>query len=193
MLKTLQTPSDIVRTTTVTAALVGGISYIAMGWLNDRFGRKFGAIAPGVFWLIALLILVAAPNTHYAGSLLAWPIFWLPVVFAIGSSALGVVGAWLSELYPIEVRATAVSTLYMLGRAAGSLAPILVPVAATMLGGRLAHGMLIALPAATAFILLSFVLPETRGRRLTAAAEAAASKSASPGSDDAWLNNSQRR
>lgn len=95
----------------------------------------------------------------------------------MGSSALGVVGAWLSELYPIEVRATAVSTIYMFGRAAGSLAPILVPVASTFFNHSLPRGMLIALPAATVFLILSFALPETRGRRLTAGAEAAASNS----------------
>lgn len=176
MLKVLDTPPDVVRAATVTAAFVGGLSYIAMGWLNDRMGRRFGAVVPGVCWLIAMGILFFAPDTRYAGSWLSWPIFWLPIIFAIGSSALGVVGAWLSELYPIEVRATAVSTIYMFGRAAGSLAPILVPAAATMWNHSLPRGMLIALPAALIFFIVSFVLPETRGRRLTAGANAASAQ-----------------
>ncbi|NKJ49236.1 MFS transporter [Burkholderia sp. SG-MS1] len=175
MLRVLDTPPDVVRTATVTAAFVGSISYIAMGWLNDRLGRRFGAIVPGVCWLAALGILFVAPDARYAGSYLKWPIFWLPIVFAMGSSALGVVGAWLSELYPIEVRATAVSTIYMFGRAAGSLAPILVPVAATLFDHSLPRGMLVALPAAAVFLILSFALPETRGRHLTTGADAAAS------------------
>ncbi len=193
MLKTLQTPPDVVRASTVTAALVGGISYIVMGWLNDRLGRRFGAVAPCVCWLIALSILVVTPNARFTGSYLAWPIFWLPIVFAIGSSALGAAGAWLSELYPIEVRATAVSTIYMAGRAAGSLAPLLVPLAAASLNDSLAHGMLIALPAAAIFIVLSFVLPETRGRRLTASASETVARGNSLASDETLLKNGQRR
>jgi SHS family lactate transporter-like MFS transporter len=193
MLNALQTPPDVVRVSTVTAAVVGGISYIAMGWLNDRLGRRFGAVAPSVCWLIALGILMLAPDARYNGSYLSWPIFWLPIVFAVGSSALGVVGAWLSELYPIDVRATAVSTIYMFGRAAGSLAPLLVPLAAGLLGHGLPRGMLIALPAALIFIVASFVLPETRGRRLTASADAAVASASASASDETLLKNSQRR
>lgn len=189
MLKVLDTPPDVVRVATVTAAFAGGISYIAMGWLNDRMGRRFGAVVPGVCWLIALGILFVAPNARYAGSYLTWPIFWLPIVFAMGSSALGVVGAWLSELYPIEVRATAVSTIYMFGRAAGSLAPILVPVAATMWNHSLPRGMLIALPAAAIFFIVSFVLPETRGRRLTVSADAPAANGRAVAGDETLLHN----
>lgn len=174
MLKVLHTPLEVVRSTMVIAAIVGGLSYIVMGWINDRFGRRFGAVVPSAFWLVALGILFIAPDARYGGTLLRWPIFWLPVVFAMGSSALGVVGAWLSELYPIEVRATAVSCTYMFGRAVGSLAPILVPLAASQAGGELARGMLIALPAALIFLILSFVLPETRGRKLTAVTPASA-------------------
>ncbi|WP_198021381.1 MFS transporter [Burkholderia sp. WSM2232] len=189
MLNVLKTPRDVVRISTVAAAIVGGVSYIVMGWLNDRLGRRFGALAPSVCWLLALSLLLVAPDARYAGSYLTWPIFWLPIVFAIGSSALGVVGAWLSELYPIEVRATAVSTIYMFGRAAGSLAPLLVPLAAAAFSHGLQRGMLIALPAAIVFIVVSFVLPETRGRRLTAgAAEAELATHPIP-----QLENGQRR
>ncbi|MGH8783190.1 MFS transporter [Paraburkholderia sp.] len=68
MLKVLDTPVDVVRTATVTAVFVGSISYIAMGWLNDRLGRRVGAIVPDVCWLIALGILFVAPDARYAGS-----------------------------------------------------------------------------------------------------------------------------
>ena len=58
----------------------------------------------------------------------------------IGNSALGVVGTWLSEIYPIDVRSTAVSFIYMAGRGVGSLAPVVVPMAAALFGGDLAIG-----------------------------------------------------
>lgn len=168
MLKVLATPPEAVQVTMVAASVVGGVSYIVMGWCNDRFGRRFGAVVPCLAWLGSLGVLYAANDTHYAGSLLSWPLLWVAVLFAVGNSALGVVGAWLSELYPINVRATAVSTIYMAGRAAGSLAPVIVPIAASGMGGRLADGMLIALPAAVLFLIASLVLPETRGRSLDA-------------------------
>jgi len=41
--------------------------------------------------------------------------FWIYIAFVIGNSALGDVGTWLSEIYPIEVRSTAVSFIYMAG------------------------------------------------------------------------------
>ncbi|WP_082992030.1 MFS transporter [Paraburkholderia tropica] len=193
MLRVLHTPPEVVRTATVTAAFVGGLSYLAMGWLNDRMGRRFGAIVPAVFWLAAFAILFFAPEARYGGSMLAWPVFWLPIVFAIGSSALGVVGAWLSELYPIEVRATAVSVIYMFGRAAGSLAPVLVPAAAALWGGSLPLGMLIALPAAVIFLLMSLVLPETRGNGRTARALDDAQERPRATHDETLLHNGQRR
>ena len=69
------------------------------------------------------------------------------IAFVIGNSALGVVGTWLSEIYPIEVRSTAVSLIYMAGRGVGSLAPVVVPLAAAWSGGELAIGMMVVVPA----------------------------------------------
>jgi MFS family permease len=82
----------------------------------------------------------------------------------VGNSALGVVGTWLSELYPIEVRSTAVSFFYMAGRGVGSLAPVLVPMTAAYFGGELAMGMLVAAAAAIVFLAMTLMLPETHRR-----------------------------
>ncbi|WP_246757410.1 MFS transporter [Methylobacterium sp. OT2] len=164
MLKTLQTPLDVVRDTSVAYAVVAGIAFLGMGWLNDRFGRRSGALLPSLMWMASLVGLLVWGHARYDQSLLEWPIFWLYLLFGMGNASLGVAGTWLSELYPIEVRSTAVSTIYMAGRAVGSLAPVAVPAAATLLGGDLVSGMLICLPAAALFFVLSLLLPETRGR-----------------------------
>ena len=164
MLKVLATPPAVVRTTSVVVSIVGGLTYLSMGWLNDRFGRRVGALLPTTFWMISLLGLYRWGHVRYAGSLAEWPIFWLYILFGMGNSALGVAGTWLSEIYPIEVRSTAVSTVYMMGRAVGSLAPIAVPAAAGLLGGDLVSGMAICLPAALLFFVLTIVMPETRWR-----------------------------
>jgi MFS family permease len=76
---------------------------------------------------------------------------------------------WISELYPVNLRATAVSTFYMGGRGLGSIAPVVVPLVAAHLGGGLINGMVaVALPAAAVFIVASMLLPETLGRDLSA-------------------------
>lgn len=164
MLKTLQTPLDVVRDTSVAYAVVAGIAFLGMGWLNDRFGRRSGAMLPSLMWMASLVGLLVWGHARYEQSLLEWPIFWLYLLFGTGNASLGVAGTWLSELYPIEVRSTAVSTIYMAGRAIGSLAPVAVPAAAGLLGGDLVSGMLICLPAAALFFILSLLMPETRGR-----------------------------
>lgn len=135
MLKALSTPPDIVRWTSVIVSIVGGITYISMGWLNDRFGRRFGAVVPVTMWIVCLVGLYFWGTMRYEHSLLAWPLFWLYIAFGMGNTSLGVVGTWLSELYPIDVRATAVSTIYMAGRAVGSIAPVVVPLVAASAGG----------------------------------------------------------
>jgi hypothetical protein len=68
----------------------------------------------------------------------------------------------------LDLRSTAVSTLYMAGRALGSIAPVVVPLMAMHLGGKLLYGMLIAsLPAALVYVIASLCLPETAGRELS--------------------------
>ena len=73
-----------------------------------------------------------------------------------------------TEIYPIEVRSTAVSFIYMAGRGVGSFAPVVVPLAAAALGGELAMGMLVVVPTIIIFLAITLSLPETRGRELAA-------------------------
>ena len=147
MLKTLQTPPDVVRTTSVIVSIVGGCTYIAMGALNDRYGRRFGALLPNALWLMCIAGLLIWGHVRYEANLFQWPIFWLFILFGMGNTSLGVVGTWLSELYPIEVRSTAAAY-----------------------GGGITTGFWLCLPAAALFFILSCVLPETH-RRGTAAAD----------------------
>jgi MFS family permease len=166
MLKVMNTPPDVVRTTSVVVSIIGGMTYISMGWLNDRLGRRFGALIPSVFWLVSLAGIYLYSHNLYQGAILLWPFFWIYILFGMGNTSLGVVGTWLSELYPVDVRATAVSTIYMAGRAVGSIAPVLVPLVAAYAGDNLVMGLMIALPAGLIFICCTLLLPETRGRDL---------------------------
>ena len=172
MQKSLGAPPDVVRNISVIASVVGGCSYISMGLVNDAFGRRFGALLPGLAWGVMACALYAFAHEKFAGHLLGFPMFWTYIAFVIGNSALGVVGTWLSEIYPIEVRSTAVSFIYMAGRGVGSLAPVVVPLAAAAFGGELAIGMLVVVPAIILFLAMTLSLPETRGRELAAIGQA---------------------
>jgi MFS family permease len=171
--RSLGTPPDIIRNISVLASVVGGLSYISMGLLNDKFGRRFGALVPAIGWIVMVVGLYVYGHQAFAGSVLGFPMLWIYFAFVIGNSALGVVGTWLSELYPIEVRSTAVSVVYMAGRGVGSLAPVIVPMAAAAFGGQLVAGMLIVVPAVIVFLAMTLMLPETRGRDLSVRASTA--------------------
>jgi SHS family lactate transporter-like MFS transporter len=171
MQKSLNTPPEIVRNISVIASVVGGISYITMGLLNDAFGRRFGALLPGLSWAAMVCGLYVYGHDKYQGSLFDFPIFWIYLTFVIGNSSLGVVGTWLSEIYPIDVRSTAVSFIYMAGRGIGSLAPVVVPMVAAFFGGELAIGMMVVAPAIVLFLVMTLSLPETRGRELAVTAK----------------------
>jgi MFS family permease len=163
-IKSLATPPDVVRNIAVIQSFVGGSSYILMGVLNDRLGRRYGALLPGLFWVLTGFGLFFLAHENYPGNLIGFPMFWVALSFTVGNSALGVVGTWLSELYPIEVRSTAVSFIYMAGRGVGSLAPVLVPMTAAYFGGELAMGMLVAAAAVILFLAMTLMLPETHRR-----------------------------
>jgi len=175
MVQILHATPGALRSTILTAQVIGFSGYLIMGWCNDRFGRRSGAVIPTIMWIGSILGMWAWGHTLYQGVLLAWPMFWLYLTFHFGNTALGVSGPWLSELYPVGLRATAVSFIYMGGRAAGSIAPILIPMVASKFGNTLVYGMMgVTLPAACIALLAVFLLPETRGRDL-AAIETAAS------------------
>ncbi|MDB5604499.1 MAG: transporter [Bradyrhizobium sp.] len=167
MQRSLDTPPEIVRNISIIASVVGGLSYLSMGALNDAFGRRYGALVPGLAWGAMACGLYLFAHDKYQGSIIGFPMFWTYIAFVIGNSALGVVGTWLSEIYPIEVRATAVSVVYMAGRGIGSFAPVVVPIAAAAFGGELAMGMMVVAPAIVLFLAMTLSLPETRRRTAT--------------------------
>lgn len=173
MMKVGQATPEAVRSATLIAALFNAAGYIVMGLGNDRYGRRFGALVPASLWFVSLTGMFLLGAQPYEGNVLLWPLCWCYVLFNVGNTALGVVGPWMSELYPTRVRATAASTNYMFGRAIGSLGPVVVPVVAGMFAGDLRLGMMVAIPAGMAFVFAAIILPETRGRDLSAKSGAA--------------------
>jgi MFS family permease len=113
--------------TVVTWTAVG--TYILVGWLSDIFGRKRTFLVPAAMMVAgSVLIYVATgPGGHYPGSFWGWDLFWGYYIWYAGSAAGAYIGTWLSETFPVGIRATSVSGTYMFGRGASGLAPIFGP------------------------------------------------------------------
>jgi MFS family permease len=135
--------------------------YLTAAWLSDALGRRrcfmlFAAAG-------ALLVLVYTRVTVSNAQMLA-------LGFPLGFFQSGIfsgMGAYLSELYPSTVRGSGQGFAYSCGRAAGALFPAIIGVAS-------AHASLAACIGATTavgyglVIAAAWVLPETRGRVLSA-------------------------
>src|SRR5258708_31722529 len=84
------------------SGVAGGLSYLAGGYLSDRFGRRGPAIVLTVATAVAASLSFATARVgFYAGNVL-WSVF--------ASASSPVFGAWTAELFPTRARATAEAT-----------------------------------------------------------------------------------
>ena len=139
----------------VVSAVAGGTSYLAGGYLSDRFGRRWPAIAlTATTAVVTSLSFVSGLIGFVAGNVL-WS--------AVASAATPIFGAWSAELFPTRARATA--------EAAGSVAFAIGGVAGLQAVGLLSLsfglGLAIGLVgvAALAGAALLVLLPETNKLR----------------------------
>ena len=58
---------------------------------------------------------------------MSWGLFWAYLLWGFGQGSIGQFGPWFAELYPVEMRSTATSTIFNIGRLVGSMAPYIVP------------------------------------------------------------------
>lgn len=145
--------------TWVLTAQIGQLSgMLSFGIVSDRVGRR------PAFAIYSLTTACAIAPLAFAWSWLSDnPIlFWLVMlVLGIGSGCTAGFGALLAELFPTEIRATAMGTTYNLARAVQLGAPVLVGYAVATHG--LSGGLTVPLVLAVATSLWVWVLPETRG------------------------------
>jgi len=134
------------------SGIAGAASYLAGGYLTDRFGRRGPAIVLTIATAIAASLSFATATVgFYIGNVL-WSAF--------ASAATPVFGAWTAELFPTRARATAELTASLAAavgsvvglQAVGYLTPAVGLGRAIELGG----------VAAIAGALLLFLLPETK-------------------------------
>jgi MFS family permease len=151
--------SDVLRLSPVAisalifvSGVVGGVSYLAGGYLSDRFGRRGPAVVLTIATAVAASLSFATATVgFYAGNVL-WSAF--------ASAASPVFGAWTAELFPTRARATAEATA-TLAAAVGSVVGLqAVGLVAPSVG--LGHAIELGGVAALAGAFLLLLLPETK-------------------------------
>lgn len=144
---------------------------LTFGQVSDRVGRRPAFAVYSVITACALAPLAFAwrwLDVHPA-------LFWCAMLtLGVGSGCTAGFGALLAELFPTEIRSTAMGTTYNCARTAQLLAPVVVQQAVVAHG--LAGGLSVPLVLALATGAWVWTLPETRGialPRLGARAETA--------------------
>jgi MFS family permease len=150
----------VVRSTSFFLVLCAGkwLGYVVFGFLADTIGRRkpyFG------YLFIAAVLVPVYGMTHSQ----AWLLALGPVVAFFGAGYFSGYPAIASEIFPGEIRATAMGLSYNVGRVFSAIAPFAVGALAIRYGIGPAFFLL-----AGAFLIaamLSLTLPETRGQQLT--------------------------
>jgi len=137
------------------------IGYLTGAYLSDRLGRRIAFIlfALGAGSLVVAYMLL--PITDSAMLLLGFPLgFFMSGIF---SGA----GAFLSELFPNEIRGSGQGFCYNFGRGIGSTFPAMVGLLSDQMHFSLATAIGVCAGTAYALVVVTaLILPETRGRDL---------------------------
>ena len=134
------------------------LGYASFGFFADAFGRR----KPYFTYLLIAAILV--PLYGMAHGPLALLLLG-PFVAFFGTGFFSGYAAIASELFPGEIRATAMGFSYNIGRGLSAVAPFAVGAIATRFG--FGPAFLLLAGGFLAAALLALLLPETRGRQLT--------------------------
>jgi MFS family permease len=163
MLRDLGTPLAALRSATLIFAAVSAVGMIATGLISDAWGRRLSVLVSTIVGIAGLIGIYLAGADRYPGVLFSWSLFWVYLVWGFGQGAIGQFGPWFSELYPVEMRSTAASTIFTTGRLIGSIAPYVVPVIAAAFGS-LRDAMMLAVVGSAVSLVVALLLPETVGR-----------------------------
>lgn len=147
--------------TTYSWLLVMGIGqwlgYVLFGFAADVFGRRNTYTG---------YLLVAAILTPVYGIVRGplWLLLLGPLVAFFGTGFFSGFSAITSELFPTQIRATAMGLSYNVGRGISAVAPFAVGTLAIRIG--LGHAFFMLGGAFLIAALLTLALPETKGKRL---------------------------
>jgi MFS family permease len=137
--------------------------YLVSAWLSDRIGRKRNFYLFALCSMATVLIYTRVEISDRAMLFLGFPLGFF------ASGIFSGMGAFFTELFPTRIRGSGQGFTYNFGRGVGALFPSLIGfLSATMPLGR-AIGIFAASAYAVLFVAAA-LLPETRGRELTAVA-----------------------
>jgi MFS family permease len=145
----------------LTTQLGGALGYLSFGVLADWRGRRAAYSGFSLVWAVGLLAI-----TWFWGAIATWP--WLTLVFmflvGFGTGNFSGYGPIFSELFPTQVRNTAMGTAFNLARGVQFFTPLVITLVATRWG--LGGGISLAAFFAVFTGAWVWTLPETRGRRI---------------------------
>ena len=140
----------------------GFLGYLSYGWLADKHGRRITYAIYSLVWAAGLVAV-----TLFWNAIAQWPGVALLFLFLVGlgTGSFSGYGPMFSEVFPTHVRNTAMGSAFNLARGAQFFTPIAITALASRhgLGGGISLGALFLLFAS----LWVWLLPETRGRRIT--------------------------
>jgi len=153
------------RAITLWFAAISAVGMIGGGYISDAFGRRVSIIVETLIGIAGLIAIHSTSATRFPGDYMSWGLFWAYLLWGFGQASIGQFGPWFAELYPVEMRATATSTIFNIGRLVGSTAPYIVPaIIAAGLVGSLRDAMMLGIAGAAISLGFTFLLPETVGR-----------------------------
>jgi putative MFS transporter len=142
------------------SAVAGAVGCVIGSWLTDKIGRRGSLCIVAGTACIGGLVLAAAWSHLLSGTWILIPFF---ILFA-GSNGAAVFGSLFSELFPSDIRATAVSSALQVGRGMSFFPPLIAAALLPTLG----YQPIVFLSAALfgVLALISWAFRETRGGQL---------------------------
>lgn len=137
------------------------VGYLVGAYLADRIGRRANFILYAVCSLITVIVYTEVPIDDTLMLILGFPLGFF------ASGIFSGMGAFLTENFPTRMRGSGQGFAYNFGRGIGALNPTFVG----LLSALLPLGQSIGVFAGIAYgivIVMALLLPETRGRELTA-------------------------
>lgn len=146
---------DIVKTGGFLIILNTGafFGYQFFGWVADTYGRRASFMTGIIGSIIAIVTYVSITDN----SVLLW---FGPIFGFITYGFFGPFGSFLAELFPPEVRATAASLCFNVGRGMSMLSPFIIGAFATNYG--LTYGLGLTAVFNLLALIAVYLLPETR-------------------------------
>lgn len=150
---------SLMKTTTWLIVMGMGkwLGYTLFGFSADAFGRRKSYAA-------YLLIAATLVPIYGLSSSPAWLLVLGPLVAFFGTGYFSGFGAITAELFPTEIRATAMGVCYNIGRGISALAPLTIGLLAHRFG--LGKSFFILAAAFLMGAVLALALPETKGKQL---------------------------